>query len=261
MTMRWADLEPDPRIADALRQAGARPEGGDQNQKRGWSERFANACAVAIARTIAEARELRGKTVRPVDPDQGVEPLVPLGSGVSKRIDVTVTDPLLGLEIGVSLKGLNFRDGRSGNYDKNLTGRLYELGDEVRVVHEHLPHAFMAGVFFLPLGAVDDKQNGNSSFANAVYKLARRTGRIDPSLAHHAPRCDIAFVALYTTGSEPEGFPPGLVRFLDVTEQAPPRRGRPRVHTTLSLQEAVERIVARATVQDDVLWADPEPNE
>ena len=93
----------------------------------------------------------------PLSLADGTEPLTPLGSGTRKRIDVTVVDEILGLEIGVSLKGLNFRDEGSGNFDKNLTGRLYELGDEMRLVHEHLPHAFMAGVLLLPIEAAVDK--------------------------------------------------------------------------------------------------------
>lgn len=254
---RWADLTPEPAIVAALGYAGSRPEDGDQNEKRRWSERFADASAVAIARDVAALPVLRGKRIRPLSLDEGVEPLTPLGSGVSKRIDVMVSDPLLGLEVGVSLKGLNFRDARRGNDDKNLTGRRYELGDEVRAVHEHLPHAFMVGIVFLPLSAATDKAQGHSSFANAVVKLRQRTGRVDPSLAHHSSRCDMAYVARYTTGSESDAFPAGLVRFCDVFT-APPRRGRPRVATTLSLENMVERIIAAAMSEADVDWALPE---
>jgi hypothetical protein len=185
----------------------------------------------------------------------GTEPLTPLGSATSKRIDVTVADPILGLEVGVSLKGLNFSV--SGNYDKNLTGRLYEMADEVRLVHEHLPHAFMVGIFFLPLAAATDKKKGNSSFANTVLKLRSRTGRLDPALSAHASKCDAAFVGLYSNGSEAGGYKRGLARFLNV-ERAPPRRGRPPIASTLSLAEMVELIVQKATHADTVLWGEPE---
>lgn len=47
--MLWTDLEPEPGLLFALEHAGPRPETGSQNEKRGWSERLANACAVAIA--------------------------------------------------------------------------------------------------------------------------------------------------------------------------------------------------------------------
>ncbi|HVZ43860.1 MAG TPA: hypothetical protein VHA82_08620 [Ramlibacter sp.] len=255
--MTWADLKPEPGIVEALDHAGARPEAGSQNEKRNWSEKFADACAVTIARHFRAHSELSDKAVRPVALSDGTEPLTPLGAGVSKRIDVTVADAVLGLEIGVSLKGLNFVDGSSGNYDKNLTGRMYELGDEVRVVHEHLPHAFMVGIFFLPLASCADKtERAPSSFANAVIKLRSRTSRLDAALAAHASRCDAAYVALYTVGVE-AGFERGLVRFFDVRSN-PPKRGRPRMESTLSLGDVVDAVVAAATNRASVDWADAE---
>ena len=257
--LRWSELTPEPGIVDALQYAGDRAEVKKKRQddKRHWSERFADGCALAIARQLRDSKELKGKEISPYALGIGTERLVPLGSGDAKRIDVTVTDAVLGLEIGVSLKGLNFRDKRSNNFDKNLTGRLYELADEVRFVHERLPHAFMAGVFFLPLNSVDDKKIGESSFARAVLKLRERTGRLDPTLPAQAARCDCGFVALYTTGSE--GFPAGLTRFMNVLSD-PPRRGRPRISDTLSLKEAVEVIVSTATHSADRHWGDPEPD-
>lgn len=255
--IRWSDLAPEQGIADALKHAGDRPEDG-QNEKRRWSEKFANGCAVAIADQFRRS-SVKNKRILPEDLKSGTEPLTPLGSGTEKRIDVVVSDPILGLEIGVSLKGLNFRDKRALNFDKNLTGRLYELGDEVRLVHEHLPHAFMVGIFFLPLDSVSDKKSdkSNSSFANTVIKLRERTGRLDVALAGHAPRCDMSFVALYTTGSEAQGYPPGIVRFLNV-ENPPPSRGRPQVADTYSLAEAIDKVVAEATFNKTIEWADPE---
>jgi len=236
---------------------GKRPNNGSQNEKRHWSELFANACAVMIARTLREHQVLRSKRILPRDLDSGTEPLTPLGSGEKKRIDVTVADAVLGLEIGVSLKGLNFKDGSSGNYDKNLTGRLYELSDEVRMVHTHLPHAFMVAVFFLPLAATADKASGISSFAHTMSKLRQRTGRLDPTLPGHANRCDAAFVALYTNGDEGPPYEPGVVRFLDVGT-ALPRRGRPTIDTTLSLDEMVDAIVEKATFSTADEWIAPE---
>lgn len=259
--MRWSDLEPDPALVRALAHAGVRPLDGHQDAKRRWSERFADACAVAFGQELQKSTKLRGRSVAPVEIGQGTESLVPLGRGTSKRIDVIVVDRVMGLEIGVSLKGLNFRDSRSDNFDKNLTGRLYELGDEVRLVHEHLPHAFMTGVFFLPLDAASDKSDlGDSSFARTVMKLRERTGRLDAALAGHAARCDSAYVALYSTGEETGGFRPGLLRLVNVSTMAPPRRGRPQVVQSMSLQEVAAEIVASATHSEKIAWADPEPD-
>ena len=257
--MRWSDLLPEPGIVAALQHAGPRQESGNQNEKRRWSEKFANGCAVSIARQFRHSA-VRSKRILPIDLELGTEPLTPLGSGTSKRIDVTVVDAVLGLEIGVSLKGLNFSDASSNNYDKNLTGRLYELGDEVRLVHEHLPHAFMVGMFFLPMESTKDKtERAASSFAHTVTKLRERTGRLDPALSAHAARCDASFVAVYTTGEERAGYQAGLVRFFDV-KNAPPRRGRPLVAATQSLAETVDDIVSRAMFKETALWSDPEPD-
>lgn len=254
----WSDLFPDPAIVEALAHAGERPEDGDQNAKRRWSEKFAHACAVAFARELRSCAELRGKTITPAAIGDGTEALVPLGAGANKRVDVTVVDRILGLEIGLSLKGLNFRDSGGNQFDKNLTGRMYELADEVRLVHEWLPRAFMAAVFFLPLeSTVDKTPRAASSFARTVTNLRERSGRIDPSLSGQASRCDSAYVALYTTGADLSGYPAGLVRLVNV-KTPPPRRGRPRIADTLSIREAVEQIVGQATFSAEAEWGEPE---
>lgn len=255
--MRWAELDPECRVVGALDHAGAYDEEGSQNEKRRWSEQFADGCAVAIANAFKES-DLGSKRILPESLAGGTEPLTPLGSGTSKRIDVTISDSVLGLEVGVSLKGLNFRDRRTRNFDKNVTGRLYELSDEVRLVHEHLPHAFMVGVFFLPLNGASDKVTGPSSFARTVMKLRDRTGRLDPGLAGHAAKCDMTFVGLYSpvTGGD---ITRGVCRFQD-TQILPPKAGRPKVDQTLSLEEMILEIVKAATFSEEDVWADPEEN-
>ena len=101
--MAWSDLQPEKGLVEALDYAGPRPEDGDQNDKRNWSFRFANGCAIAIADQFRGHDELARKTVKPLSLASGTEPLTPLGAGVQKRIDVTVADAVLGLELGVSL--------------------------------------------------------------------------------------------------------------------------------------------------------------
>lgn len=255
--IRWSNLQPELGLVAALQHAGTRPLNGTQIEKRKWSEALADGCAVMIADEFRRKKALRYKRILPRDLASGTEPLTPLGSGETKRIDVTVADAVLGLELGVSLKAFNFLDSSGNNYDKNLTGRLYELGDEVRMVHEHLPHAFMVGVLFLPLAASSDKGGGNSSFANAVVKLRSRSGRLDASLPGQLARCDAGFVALYSPDLSESGYEAGVVRFFDVAT-APPRRGRPTVESTLSLSAMVDEIVARATWSKNEEWSEPE---
>jgi hypothetical protein len=264
--MRWSELQPHKSIVDALKHAGPRPNEDvqndkAQNDKKNWSARFANGCAIAIAQEFRQHEELKGKTVKPLSHADGVEPLTPLGAGSEKKIDVTIADAVLGLELGVSLKGMNFIDNKGRNYDKNLTGRAYEMGDELRVVHEHLPHAFMVGIFFLPIAACSDKKSERSAsaFANTVVTLRSRTGRLDPALAAHASRCDAAYVALYAH-TEEGGFHKGIVRFFNVRSK-PPKRGRPRIETTLSLAQMVDQVVLAATHRTNVEWAEPEEDQ
>jgi len=192
-------------------------------------------------------------------PDQdggSQETFTPLGYQSGKRIDVVVFGPLVGLQIGVSLKGLNFADDASGNHDKNLTGRLYELRDEVSTVHDYLPRAFMTTVFFLPVAGCFDKAAAPSSFAHVVVELGRRTGRLDPSVAAHAWRCDFAGVGLYVPGDpddEARGLTAGVARFFaiggsTIEENWAPVRGLPKVASTLSISEFVDHLVQEATV-------------
>jgi len=259
--MRWRDLESETSILDALNHAGTRSENWSQNEKRHWSEKFANGCAVAVAKEFRKS-PVKKKIIRPESLEKGTEPLTPLGASTQKRIDVTVVDSVLGLEIGVSLKGFNWKDSGSNAFDKNFTGRLYELGDEVRLVHEHLPHAFMVGVLFLPIDSTNDKKSDTSasSFARAVIKLRERTGRLDAALPSQASKCDAGYVCLYVTGDEIGGFRRGAARFINVKND-PPVRGRPKVQDTLSLSEVIDEIVGTATHSLESDWADPETED
>jgi hypothetical protein len=192
--------------------------------------------------------------VLPNEQGVGQETFTPLGYKKGKRIDVVVSGPLVGLQIGVSLKGLNFADDTSGNHDKNLTGRLYELRDEVSTVHDYLPRAFMAVVFFMPVAGCFDKAAAPSSFAHLVAELRARTGRLDSSVAAHAWRCDFAAVGLYVPGDPfdaEHALTTGATRYFPLSDQQggenwPPKRGLPMVETTLNLRELTSRLVAAA---------------
>ncbi len=275
----WAELEPDSRMAKALEFAGAeatreeirveverirslgteverrRERAVLRDMRKRWSERFATACATMIANEIRSHASVRQRySVLPDEHGQGQETFTPLGYKKGKRIDVVVTGPLVGLQVGVSLKGLNFADDSSGNHDKNLTGRLYELRDEVSTVHDYLPRAFMAIVFFLPVAGCFDKTSAPSSFAHLYSELRARTGRLDPSVAAHAWRCDYAAVGLYTAADPIEGeygLRPGVARYFPVERQGepnwPPERGLPRVATAITLEALVDDLLGEAT--------------
>jgi len=268
---RWADLVPSPGMLAALELADAeRPRATIEedaaeildaglsrsersarraplrDRRKRWSELFAGATARMLADELRRHRAIgRRFRVAPAADGSGQETFWPLGYRSGKRIDVVVAGELSGLQLGVSLKGLNFRDDESGNYDKNLTGRLYELADELTTVHRHLPRATMAGVIFVPVEACWDKPSGQSSFAHAVLELRRRSGRQagDPS---HLNRCDFAAVGLYSWRGG--GIARGVVRFLPATEP-PPRSGLPLVSSTLDAAGLVERLVGLAIAE------------
>jgi hypothetical protein len=275
----WRELTPEPALVAALEFAGAetsraairaeveriRTLASETERKRErallrdmrkrWSERFATACATMIGDELRRNASIRNRyEVLPDEHGAGQETFTPLGYKKGKRIDVVVFGPLVGLQVGVSLKGLNFADDTSGNHDKNLTGRLYELRDEVSTVHDYLPRAFMAVMFFMPVTGCFDKAAAPSSFAHLVAELRARTGRLDPSIAAHAWRCDFAAVGLYVPGDPfdvEQGLSAGAVRYFPLTDDAaepnlPPRRGLPDLGTTLDLHDLTSRLVSAA---------------
>lgn len=234
----WTDLVAEDGMLEALDTAGPRPLDGARAAKNNWSNRFADACAVMVANEVRENPEFGRFEVRPNSDGSGREALTFVGSGDQKRVDVLASTLASGLQLGVSLKGMNFQDRQSGNFDKNLTGRTYELQAEVSAIHGYQPEAFLVGLFFLPIGATGDKRTGASSFARTVSRLRSKTGRIDTSLPSQLVRCDAAAVALYSPGDPSDDVARGAVRFFDVLTD-PPRRGRPRIETTLDLPELV----------------------
>jgi len=176
--MKWANLTPDPAMIAALDHAdggGSRSAAlaGSHNDKRNWSNRLADGSARMIAAALRRQRSLSGLTVLP-KADGAAEPRTFVAGGKTKQIDVIAVHGVSGLQLGLSLKGMNFRDGNGQNFDKNLTGRTYELQDELRVVHLSQPLAVMGAVYFLPLAAVSDRKTENSPSSLGAAPLARR---------------------------------------------------------------------------------------
>jgi hypothetical protein len=261
--MSWADLLPDHRMVVALDAAdGAVPRsralGGGRELKHKWSNRFADACAQMVADEIRKHPRLSRFEIRPNSDGSGKEARTFIAAGKKKQVDVIVATLASGLQMGFSLKGLNFV-GPSGNYDHNLTGRTYELQDEVGAIHEYQAAAFVVGLYFLPLLAAEDKTNAPSSFARTVAHLRARAGRFDHTLPSQLRRCDAAAVGLYAAGDPGEQATRGVVRYLDVLD-SPPRRGRPLIESTLDLAGLIGRFADRQARDEitEIDWADPE---
>lgn len=260
--MRWSELSPDPELVAALDyadEAMSRSQAliGDQNEKKNWSKRFADGCARAVANALRRNSRLSKFEIRPNADGSGCEALTFIAPGKKKHIDVIVATLATGLQLGFSLKGLNFPN-PNGRYTHNLTGRTYELLDEVGAIHEYQPSAFMVALYMLPIQSVADMVQAPSSFAKTVAHLRARTGRLDLSFSAHARRCDAAAVGLYVPGDPGDAFPRGVVRFFDVMEN-PPRNGRPKLDSTTDLDGLVARVSEQqASEESNIEWAEPE---
>lgn len=272
--VRWSALMPDARLVSALDQADAVQSyewcnaNGKVDDKRNWSNRFADACAYLAAPIV---RQGLGSLGAPSDlvvlPTTGgtAEPPVLLGEGSRKRIDVAVVHRLGGLRIDLSFKGLNFRDKKGDHYDKNLTGRTYELEDELRQVRRLQPSAFVFALYWMPLLGATDKTSGESSFARTLMHLRARVHRGAPGTARDPGRLDGAGVALYAPDETPipggETVARGALRCADVHVD-PPRRGRPRIELTGSLDELIHdwvRVYLEGVGAAAPDWAEAEP--
>lgn len=99
----------------------------------------------------------------------------------AKKVDVTWATEESGLLLGISIKTINFRDPRTGNFQKNLTNRRGDMLIEAVTLHRRFPYAVLAGLFFLDAGAErDGTGKRKSTFENAHMRLRLFTGRDDP---------------------------------------------------------------------------------
>ena len=256
---------------------------GSPSDKNNWSNSFADGCARMIAASL-RSRVGPKLTVLPGDGGSAEPPTITYferGQTKTKKVDVLVGDLIAGLQIAVSLKGVGFRDQTQLNFGKNITGRLYELENESRRLHEYRPQATVVGLYFVPLGSVDDKKTDRtaSGFADIVTNVRAITGRSDPHRQDEWHRMDVGFVGLYVPGEVErfttrekdaskrrvfeyeDPFPRGVVRYFDVMTP-PPHRGRPPIEATLSLEGMVDRIVDRhaGPGRADAVWGEREPD-
>lgn len=237
-----------------------------------------------VGRAVREHRMSTGYIVLPDSEGAAEPPTITYrdrGETKTKKIDVLLGDMIAGLQVAISLKGVGFRDQSSLGFGKNITGRLYELENETRRLHEYRAQAVVVALYFVPFGAVDDKRTTRSpsGFADVVTGLRRLTSRTDPHRQDEWHRVDLGFVGLYVPGeretfetrdrqvanrtnfSYEDPFKRGVVRYFDVRVN-PPRRGRPVLGDTLSLEDMVDKIadVKGGPRTESEVWAEPEPD-
>ena len=149
--------------------------------KKRYSEQVSAVAALAVA---DELRQRGLRDARPAPPgvldNSGAERRMAGGIG-AKKVDVTWTTGESGLLLGISIKSINFRDQKTGNFQKNLTNRRGDMLFEGVTLHRRFPYAVLGGLFFLDAGAESDSTaRRRSTFLNTHNRLKLFTGRSDP---------------------------------------------------------------------------------
>jgi hypothetical protein len=170
-------------LVQAVKAAGPKPpDDAAQGQKNPWVGKLSNNLALAFADELRH----RGMTeARPAGPGDiglsGAERRLAGGIG-SKRVDVTWATEESGLLLACSVKTIMFRDGHSGNFQKNLTNRRSDLIFEAVTLHRRFPYAVLSGWLFLDAQAADDyTDRRKSTFENVFPRFRLFTGRQEPT--------------------------------------------------------------------------------
>lgn len=173
---------PEDIFQEALRSVEPKPpDEASSDQKRRYSQRISEVAARGLAKILID----RGMTgIRPGDRGDGasgVERRMSGGIG-AKKVDVSWATEECGLLFAASIKTINFRDRRTGNFQKNLTNRRGDLLFESVTLHRRFPYAVLAGFFLLDRHAAEDgTDQRQSTFVNAHDRLQLFTGRDDPA--------------------------------------------------------------------------------
>jgi hypothetical protein len=149
-----------------------------------------------------------------------------------KSLDVGCLDKNKYLALDLSIKTFSFLDPKTKRYDKNYTGRFYELLGEGLDLRLSYPEAVLVALIFLPLDSCDDgTKKAPSSFGKAVkqYSKIASQGTADD----HALSFEHVFVGLYSE----EG-----VAFFDA-RNAPPFHGAPPAKSLMSTEQMLECVL------------------
>lgn len=170
-------------LRDGLARLGPKPsDDAPQSQKKRYSEQASEVIALAFAEEL-RARGLQ--EARPALPGMidrsGAERRMAGGIG-AKKVDVTWATEESGLLLGISIKTINFKDGKTGNFQKNLINRRGDMLIEAVTLHRRFPYAVLLGFIFLDKDAENDATiRRKSTFVNAHGRLRLFTGRTDPA--------------------------------------------------------------------------------
>lgn len=236
----------DDSIRSALDAAGDRLVAAQSTTaKKNYAQRFSN----ALACKVADALRPQFRGILPDEAGRGSESRARTAKGF-KKLDVNYSTLELGLALGVSIKSVNFPEGKADNYAKNVTRVDNELRAEAEDYHRRQPFAVLVALYFAPVAAARNATTRKpSSFGHMVrilrYRALRQRTDDPPSL----------FEKIYIGLYEPEGTSRGSVVFFDV-ERDPPRSGLPG--NTLSFSQVIEAIpiVFKERNKTEFVWAD-----
>lgn len=180
-------------IAEQLRSAGDRdalveferkfaellkrysPSGKDP---RGMKHEYAVELSRRLAVTVADALRPDFSGIRPHGYGKGGESPTATGKG-DLRLDVNYSTQKKGLALGVSIKTMNFRDGTSRRYTKNIRRIDKELRNEASDIHDRQPYAVLTAIVFMPEEICTDVgPRGRTSFTHNYGVLQDRVGRV-----------------------------------------------------------------------------------
>lgn len=173
----------DQRLNVAIRSCGPKPPDSSSREiKKNFNEKVSAAVALAVASEL-HARGMR--EARPTGPGEagvsGAERRLAGGIG-AKKVDVSWATEESGLILAVSVKTILFRDGKSKNFQKNLTNRRADLLNEAVTLHRRFPYAVLAALLIFDVGAeTDGTARRKATFVNAGPRLRLFTGRRDPA--------------------------------------------------------------------------------
>lgn len=217
-------------IKESLKKAGKRCPDGSRAEKKNYAERFSRALSQQFANMLRSSFP----GILPTKSGKGQESQARTAKGY-KKLDVNYSTPALGLGLGVSIKTLNYVDGKSARYTKNYTRIDNELRAEANDYHERQPYSVLVAVVFLPVDSCDDGAGGPSSFGQAVKVFRTRAKR------EKASDLSELMEKVYIGAYVPDGENAGDVWFFDV-ENAPPKNGQPKNEQRLNLSQLITNI-------------------
>jgi hypothetical protein len=230
-------------VADYLRKGGFPKEFVEYvDIGRAPKKNFAQRFSTALAQKIADGLRKRGFDGVLPDAVGGGQETESRGGDAIYRIDVNFSTKQDGLALAVSVKTVNFRDGKTKRYTKNIRRADKELRAEAAEVHKRHPYAVLAAVILMPIDAAFDraerktKVDGLSSMKHAWSVFAHRAGR--DSTNHEGALFEQVFIGAYQTERDKLG----QVTLFDAAQTEPPNHGLPAA--VLTFTEMLDRVCA-----------------